>query len=295
MSTATSAAGTYGHPGFWGQLVAALTHQYLAHPTGFCGQVDCPPGWNWRPRLTDYDLWFVVKGRGQLRLDGGETFDVQGGTLLVLRPGDSGVAVQDPSDRLTVVFLHFGFMSPVEGVSVDVPASLLPSRFVGFDSTASLESMLLRVIRLLDSHLPLADIEARLILQQALLEIYRQDASNHASPIPRPDPRLERVISHLNRAPQARLSLDEAAEMAHLSPDYFSRRFTEEVGTSFREYGLRVRMERARYLLEETDMQVGQVAIALGYHDVFLFSRQFRKYFGTSPTYFRNTVSNTHV
>jgi transcriptional regulator GlxA family with amidase domain len=54
---------------------------------------------------------------------------------------------------------------------------------------------------------------------------------------------------------------------------------------------LQVRLERARTLLEETSMPIGQIAHALGYEEVFLFSRQFKQQYGYSP---RQARQNKH-
>lgn len=294
MCAASGRTINYDCPGIWDQLAAVLRNDFAARPASRSGYVECPPGWNWRPNLRDYDLWFAVKGRGQLQL-GARAYDIKSGTLMFLRPGDTGWAMQDPEDRLTVVYVHLDFVTRGGGSDALMPTHWLPSRYVPFDSVTPLEPLLVKVVRLLDSHRPLAEAEATLILQQALLEIYRQDAANHNVPVPQPDPRLERVLSHLNATPQDRMSLEQAAALAGLSAGYFSRLFTQEVGTSFRDYALHARLERSRYLLEETDMLVGQVATALGYDDVFLFSRQFRRHYGVSPTRFRDQIRNINV
>jgi transcriptional regulator GlxA family with amidase domain len=46
-------------------------------------------------------------------------------------------------------------------------------------------------------------------------------------------------------------------------------------------------MERARLLLEETTMSVGEIAAALGYSDIFLLSRQFKQHYGYAPSQVR--------
>lgn len=292
MPSAPIPATPYGTPDYWDQLADVLSNEFIARPSLNRGYVECPPGWNWRPFLKDYDLWFAVRGRGRLTL-GTEVHDIHAGTLMFLRPGDVGWATQDPDDRLTVIYIHLAFDVPGGEKDVIVPDRWLPSRHVPVDSIAALEMQLLQVVRLLDSRRPLAETEASLILQQALLEIYRQDAANHAVPVPQLDPRLERVIGRLHSVPQERLSLQAAASMAGLSPGYFSRLFSSEVGVSFRQFALRARLDRSRYLLEETEMPVGKIAASLGYDEVFLFSRQFRQYFGVSPRRFRSTRMRT--
>ena len=101
------------------------------------------------------------------------------------------------------------------------------------------------------------------------------------------DPRIEELTQYLRSRPSVRMSVDEAAQRVGLSADYFSRLFASEIGESFRAYAVRVRLERALLLLEETGMGVGEIAESLGYRDVYLFSRQFRAAFGFPPSQVR--------
>lgn len=279
-------AADYHRPDAWERLAHALTTQFEPRPTDNRGVVECPPGWRWRPNLKDYDLWFATKGHGTLWL-GTQQFRIAAGTLFFLRPGDTGWATQDPHDRLTVIFLHLGFVTPGTGSTIEPVANLLPDRHVPFDDVSILEPLLLRVHRLLESRQPLAQIEARLMLQQALIRIYRQNAANQAISFPQLDPRIERVVSQLRRNPHQRTSLEQASMMACLAPAYFSRLFTREMGTSFREFVVTVRLDRAKYLLQETDMSVSEIAESLGYESVFLFSRQFKSRYAVAPSRIR--------
>lgn len=278
----------------WDQLANALTDQFEARPADDGGIVDCPPGWRWSPRLTDFDLWFASKGRGTFRV-GAHEFPIAAGTLFLLRPGDAGFASQDPHNRLSVIYLHFSFVAPASGSPVDIAAGLLPSRHVPFADPARIEPLLMRIQRLLDSRLPLARAEAGLTLRQALIQIYRQDAANQAIALPRLDPRVERVIAHVRRAPHQRTSLGQAASIACLAPEYFSRIFTREMGISFREFVVTVRLERASYFLRETDMSIGEIAESLGYDSVFLFSRQFKLRYAVPPSRLRKSARGFDV
>jgi AraC-like DNA-binding protein len=250
--------------------------------------MECPPEWRWRRTLSDFDLWLVLKGSGQMHM-GGAVFEIGFGTLLLLRPGDDGWAIQDPDDRLTVIYMHLDFYEPGLDRVATVPERWLPDRHVQFSDTSTIEPLLLRVIRLIDSRQPLAEFEAGLVLRQVLLHIYRQDAANHDVAVAPLDPRLERVMAQVRNAPGKRLTLRQCASGAHLSATYFSRLFRKEMGMSFREYTVRIRLERARLLLEETDMSITRIAESLGYTDLFVFSRQFKQHYGVPPSAMRRS------
>ena len=77
------------------------------------------------------------------------------------------------------------------------------------------------------------------------------------------------------------------ARRANLSPRYFAIKFKEMTGMSVQQFLIRTRIERAQHLLMHSGMNVTEVADALGYRDIFFFSRQFKQYTGKSPSEIR--------
>lgn len=285
MRTAPMMSIEYTQPHLWSR-VAHLLDRIEVRPSTNCGRVDCEPGWRWRPRLSDYDLWFAVRGHGSMRV-GGQQFPIRPGTLFVLRPGDVGHAEQDPDDRLTVVYMHADMRVPDDAARAFTHGAWLPSRCIPFQDAARMDTLLTRAVRLMELRQQLAAVEARFVLQQALVAIYQQDAMNHGVVGAQVDRRIEQVMAYIRSHPETRMTLDEAAAQSGLAPTYFSRLFSREVGMSLRTFLLQVRLERARTLLEETAMSVGEIAAALGYSDIFLLSRQFKQHYGYAPSQVR--------
>lgn len=76
---------------------------------------------------------------------------------------------------------------------------------------------------------------------------------------------------------------------AHLNchPDFLSRRFKQYVGTSLSDYIRRLRLEFARNLLRNPNVQVGDVADRSGFSDRIHFSKVFRKEMGMTPSQYQ--------
>jgi len=91
---------------------------------------------------------------------------------------------------------------------------------------------------------------------------------------------LEGLTSRMQRA----RAIEETAQDLGMSSRSFRRVFREEMGKSPRDALLAARMERAAELLSLH--LVKEVAEEVGYSDPFIFSRQFKRYFGKSPTEF---------
>ncbi|MGH7142869.1 MAG: AraC family transcriptional regulator [Planctomycetota bacterium] len=75
----------------------------------------------------------------------------------------------------------------------------------------------------------------------------------------------------------------ELARHLKLSPDYFTRIFRRTYRLPPRGWLLRQRIRLAAQRLAQSTRQVSEVARELGYSDVYLFSRQFKKVMGVSP------------
>src|SRR3954471_1115594 len=80
------------------------------------------------------------------------------------------------------------------------------------------------------------------------------------------------------------LDLAALAGAAHVSQRHFSRSFRVTFGETPYQYLLTRRIERARYLLRTTDMQVAEVCLAVGFASVGSFTSTFRRHVGSSPT-----------
>lgn len=72
--------------------------------------------------------------------------------------------------------------------------------------------------------------------------------------------------------------------VAHVSESYLSTKFKKEVGSSFTEYLVRIRMNKAYEILKKGDHACKEAASAVGYEDYSQFSKMFKKYIGMLPT-----------
>ncbi len=85
------------------------------------------------------------------------------------------------------------------------------------------------------------------------------------------------------------LTLRRLADQVHTSQRTLARRFVAETGMSALEWVNQRRIGRARTLLEETGMNVTDVAFATGYGSLSAFRRQFVRATATTPRQYRRT------
>lgn len=91
------------------------------------------------------------------------------------------------------------------------------------------------------------------------------------------------MLQHLNRP----LRVATLAARAHLCKSHFSALFKRYVGGAPIDYFIRLRLQQACQLLENTEMSVKSIAYTLGYDDPFYFSRLFKSFIRMSPTTYK--------
>ena len=83
-----------------------------------------------------------------------------------------------------------------------------------------------------------------------------------------------------------RLGLDTFGEKFRLTPEYISNLFAKETGMTFSNYLKKIRIEKAKDLILNTDMKIYEVACSVGYPDQKYFSKVFKEYTGVSAKQF---------
>jgi two-component system response regulator YesN len=83
------------------------------------------------------------------------------------------------------------------------------------------------------------------------------------------------------------LSLERVAAFVHLSPSHFSRIFHEGTGESFVAYLTRIRIEKAKSLLQNHSIPLAEIGARTGFKDQSYFTRVFKRSTGLSPGKYR--------
>lgn len=79
----------------------------------------------------------------------------------------------------------------------------------------------------------------------------------------------------------------ECASLCAMSQSRFSHLFREVMGVSPHQYLLKMRLEQAQNYLQDSDLSIAQIAQLTGFEDALYFSRLFKKYCGTAPSFYR--------
>ncbi|MDO5702318.1 MAG: AraC family transcriptional regulator [Lachnospiraceae bacterium] len=100
---------------------------------------------------------------------------------------------------------------------------------------------------------------------------------------------IQKAVTYINEHFAEPLQLQDMADVASLSPYYFSRQFAKETGLTPHQYLIATRISSAKYLLVSTRDTVKEIALKTGFTDESSFCSTFRKREGMTPSSFRNS------
>lgn len=84
-----------------------------------------------------------------------------------------------------------------------------------------------------------------------------------------------------------KITVNNIADHVGINRSYLSRLFRQHKGVSPQQYILTVKLNTAAHYLQNTDITVEETANSVGYADYHIFSKAFKRMFGTSPSVWR--------
>ncbi len=103
---------------------------------------------------------------------------------------------------------------------------------------------------------------------------------------------IEKVKLYMEENYMEDLSLQKLADIACVSPNYFSHLFKKETGKNYKSYLIGIRMQKAQDLLLKTNLMIYEISELVGYNNTRTFVDAFRQAYAVSPSEFRkNTIS----
>lgn len=225
------------------------------------GRQRCVPSYSFGPYVrSNYLIHYVISGNGVL-YKGDKAYNVKKGEFFVIVPGEITKYVAGSQTPWHYIWVEFNGRLSSDFSTLKSPVMQYgKSTFPDMLEAAHLNNMREELIASKLFELYSVVFERDDKLSDYEKRIYNYVASNYMSDI----------------------SVEELSNMIGLSRRYMSRLFKEKTGYGVKEYIIKVRMEHA-YLLLETGYSVLQAATMVGYHDVFNFSKMFKKHYGKTP------------
>ncbi|MBQ7384326.1 MAG: helix-turn-helix domain-containing protein [Clostridia bacterium] len=226
----------------------------------------------------DYYMLYMVRGELSVELSG-ETVTADSGTVIIFPPKYPYRYFYRGGEPILYFWIHFtgGY---VQQLLKECGICEMPWQV----RTAKHSKMADHFRRFYDRFMlpePFLSRELACALEQLILTVAQ---SANEEPQKRP---LSTSLDLIHASYQKPLTVEELAQIEHLSQSRYITLFKEQYGMPPIAYIINLRMLTACELLLGTDMSVKQIGIQVGYDDPFFFSKIFKRHMGASPQSYR--------
>lgn len=109
----------------------------------------------------------------------------------------------------------------------------------------------------------------------------------HTKPVDITVATFDKMIAYIDENYKQKIELEDIAKIGGYNVNYTSQFFKRQLGVSFLEYLLRLRLREATVRLANSEDGVAHIASSCGFPDIKAFNVAFKKHFHTTPSEYR--------
>ncbi len=244
------------------------------------------------------EITYILSGKGRYLIED-ELYDVEAGDMIICNPGVHHQSLFTNKEEPTVEFFagfsnfHFKDMPPNciclkdDGYILKLTGDTRTEiSNICYEMCAESETNQLGKYFMLKAHL----LQILLLMMREILDAPKISQTGYMFENHNKTYAVKRILNYLNEHYAEKISLDQIAHNMYLSPVYVSKIFKEETGESPINYLIQIRLEKAKAILEQPgNGNIRDIAGAVGYEDVYHFSKMFKKYYGMAPQHYRKS------
>ncbi|HEX9060967.1 MAG TPA: AraC family transcriptional regulator [Clostridia bacterium] len=254
-----------------------------------------------------FEMLYVKKGQAVFEISG-QPVNIGPNDIVIIKPNQPHKLSIKSESGCEFIVLSFGFVSQKNSefseVSLEDFLNFVNSKengaFIALKVSQKNEiiTLLNRILKEMVNNEIGSDFLNRLMVLELFVFISRALKMEWENSIKFKSPKLKELIqisvNFINNNYERDISLGDIARFVFLSPSYFTRAFKDEMGLSPINYLLKVRVERAKELLGETDTKISNIALSVGFSNQQRFNEIFKKYSGITPLQYRKSKVNNN-
>lgn len=251
-----------------------------------CFRLTVLPDWKREPQNNnDQHILFVKSGNGKYFFKDDEEI-LEKGKLIYVSSSCPHTVWHDNENPPVITGLRFGYYDNFNNQLITLPCSPLHIS-INVDDVEFYDRLCSNINNnyyFIDNH------TSQILCSSLITQLLSQISSNHDTDCKKiniHDSRVERVQRFMMDDFASNYSIEELAEKVSMSSRYLRSRFKQKYGITPKQYYLKIRMNHAKFILETSDLSIKKIAVSLGYSDQFVFSRQFKDFYGISPSSIR--------
>ena len=247
-------------------------------------------GGDWPSTLHSHkyaELFYIVGGEGQFRIED-QLYPVKAHQVIMVNPNVLHTEVGYPIHPMEYIVLG------IEGLELFVSPEL-NSRFRILDCRGGSDILpcLRQILQESQSGQPGCEAICQAYMEILILRLMRSISFATSVSGPTDSHQCATVRHYIDTHYKEPLTLDTLSSVAHINKYYLAHAFKEEYGLSPIRYMISRRIDESRFLLQETDMSMSQIARVLGFSSASYFSQSFRRAEGMTPAEYRKNRKNT--
>lgn len=229
-----------------------------------------------------YEMEIIFGGSTPTAING-HSLNVSAGTVLFMTPEDFHVYPGSGEfDLYKIQFTEAMVSDDVLRLLVDCKERYYTPSQKSFEYICTMLELMLEIDRCDPDH---TDIKTRL-LESVLLLLYKT-VDHEPKNAYQNNTDMQKALIYINAHFKENPSLEELASVLHLNQRYFCTKFKEYTGETYKNYLRRKKLRYARRLLLATSLPMIEVAAQSGYPTQTHFNREFKEFYGISPSEYR--------
>ena len=231
----------------------------------------------------DYSIHYIARGRGCCEF-GGKQETIEEGSLVLYFPKVRHHYFFHKEDKTRMLWSHFSgtACSCLKNLRSDKPVILK------IDDRKQFELVFEKMITAHWRRMTDGDLLCDSYMPVLLALICQQCAGENSKGSINGNEQMEKVLSCMHVEFNKPINIRKYAQMCFLSEDRFIRMFKKRTGFPPYHYQLKIRIQRAVEMLENSSVTVGECAEVVGFHDIAYFSRIFKKFTGYPPSFYKS-------
>ncbi len=264
--------------------------------------------WSMEPNTHEYfEMVYIKKGSAVFEI-AGQPVAIGPNDIIIIKPRQAHKFIVKSEAGCEFIVLNFKFTNQVNNevseISLEDFLNFVNNKewgpFISLKVSQKNEiiTLLNKILRERESAEIGSELLNYLLIMELFVFISRALKMEWESSIKNKSPKLKELIEvsvkFINNNFERDISLGDIARFIFLSPSYFTRAFKEEVGISPISYLLKIRVDRAKELLRETDLKISDIALSIGFSNQQRFNEIFKKYAGVTPLHYRKQINEKH-
>jgi len=253
------------------------------------GEYVCEPEYSYGPIVRPRGIMhFVTSGKGKLIIDN-RSYKIHKDQIFFIPAGASAFYIADKDDPWTYRWLHIGGSRVLE-VLKDAGIDEYNPVFTICDRGTSTKDHFYEIFDEIFNNFTREYICISKIYD--LLDYFSAfSLHNEESSESLQLQYVHTVIKYIHLKYSEQIHVDDISKACGLNRSYLSRLFHDATGSTIQDFLLSYRIKEAMNMLKNTDSTISYIAFAVGYTDIYTFSKAFKRKTGMTPTMYRESIS----